>query len=113
MIRVTENIAAPVPPEILQYYKNVHIDMDIMFVNGTAFFTSTSRDIKFIHCRAILSKHNQRVQDALQTIISDYNSRGFTVITASCDIAFEPLKEWMKERLNVNLETCDRDGHVP
>ena len=32
-----------IPPEILKHYKNIHLDMDIMFINEVAFFLATSR----------------------------------------------------------------------
>lgn len=106
-------MAESVPDEILKHYKDIHLDMDLMFVNGVAFFLATSRDIGFIHCQAVLSKHNQRVQDALRTIVSDYQHRGFRVCTAFGDNAFEPLKGWMKSELNIVLDTCDTNSHVP
>ena len=87
--------------------------MDILFINGVAFFLATSRDIGFIHCRAVLSKENKRVQNALKIIISEYKARGFSVKTASGDNAFAPLKDWMLEELNIVLTTCDSDSHVP
>ena len=37
MDRTTEDIAAPVPPEIMKHYKDIHLDIDILFVNKTAF----------------------------------------------------------------------------
>ena len=45
--------------------------------------------------------------------MKDYEQRGFTVISASGDLAFEPMKEWIKDELNVTLTTCDVDSHVP
>jgi len=32
MDRTTEDVAAPLPPKIMKYYKNVHLDIDILFV---------------------------------------------------------------------------------
>ena len=37
MDRTTEDIAAPVPPEIMKHYKDIYLDIDILFVNKTAF----------------------------------------------------------------------------
>ena len=45
--------------------------------------------------------------------MKDYEQRGFTVISASGDLAFEPMKQWIKDELNVTLTTCDADSHVP
>ena len=113
MDRTTEGVSTPVPRKILEHYGDVHLDMDLMFINGVAFFLSTSRDLGFIHCRPVVSKHNKRVQNALKTIVAEYNTRGFKVRTASGDNAFAPLKDWMLEELDIVLTTCDSDSHVP
>ena len=55
MNRTTEDIATPVPPEIIRYYKDIHLDIDILFMNKTAFLLMISRDIGFIHCRPVSS----------------------------------------------------------
>ena len=113
MDQTTEEVCTPVPSNILQHYGNIHLDMDIMFINKVAFFLATSRDLGFIHCRPVLSKHNKRVQNALKHIVAEYKTRGFQVRTASGDNAFAPLKEWMLEELDIVLTTCDSDSHVP
>ena len=37
MDRTTEDIVAPVTPEIIKHYKDIHSDIDILFVNKTTF----------------------------------------------------------------------------
>ena len=32
MDRTTEDVATPVPPEIIENYKNIHLDIDLIFV---------------------------------------------------------------------------------
>ena len=61
MDRMTEDIAAPVSPEIMKHYKEVHLDIDLLFVNKTAFLLAISRDIGSIHCRPISSSVTKRV----------------------------------------------------
>ena len=48
MDRTTEDIAAPVPPEIMKHYKDIYLDIDILFVNKTAFLLAILRDIIFL-----------------------------------------------------------------
>ena len=55
MNRTNELMAAPIPPMIMEYYSNIHLDIDVLFVNKIPFLLATSRDIGFIHCKAILS----------------------------------------------------------
>ena len=57
-----------IPPEIMNEYKDVHIDIDIMFVNGVAFLTAISRHLRMIHARAILNRKHFRVKDAITAI---------------------------------------------
>ena len=60
MDRTTENIAAPLSPKIIEDYKNIHLDIDILYVKQTPFLLEISRDIGFIHCRPIsnnVTKH--------------------------------------------------------
>ena len=113
MERITEDTISPVPSSILENYKNIHLDIDLFFVNDVAFFLATSRDVGFIHYKAVLSKHDKRVANALRETVMDYEQRGFKVISASGDPAFKPMKQWVKDNLNVTLTTCDADAHVP
>ena len=55
MDRTTEDIAAPVPPVIMMHYKDLHLDIDILFMNKTAFLLAISRDIGFIYYRPMAS----------------------------------------------------------
>ena len=50
MDRVTEDTISPVPSSLLENYKNIHLDIDLFFVNDVAFFLATSRHVGFIHC---------------------------------------------------------------
>ena len=50
MDRTTKDAAAPLPPKIIERYKDIHLDIDISFVNQTPFLLTISRYIGFIHC---------------------------------------------------------------
>ena len=58
MDRTTKNVATPVLPSIMEYYRDVHLDIDLLFVNKIPFLMAKSRDIGFIHCNAMLTKHD-------------------------------------------------------
>ena len=70
-MEVQEKITTDVPEHILKEYKDVHVDIDIMYVNKIPFFTAISRNIKLIHCRAIASRNKKRVQDAMDEMIKE------------------------------------------
>ena len=76
MDRTTEDLAAPVPPTIMEYYSDIHLDIDVLFINKIPFLLATSQDIGFIHCKALLSKHGKRIQNGLVQIVLDYEARG-------------------------------------
>ena len=82
MDRTTEDVATPVPPTIMEHYRDVHLDIDILFVNKIPFLLAKLRDIEFIHCKTMLSRHDNRVCKGLQAIVLGYQSRGFKVVSA-------------------------------
>ena len=71
MDRTTEDIATPVPPEIMKHYNDVYLDIDILFLNKTAFLLAISRDIGFIHCRPMSSSVIKRVQNIMKQTTLD------------------------------------------
>ena len=106
------DIVTDIPKEILDNYEDVHLDIDIMFVNKRAYFTSISRHIGLIHCVPIASRENKRVTDAMQRIIDQYRSRGFKVTTVDGDNEFKEMDEWMTDK-SITLNTCDTNEHIP
>ena len=61
MNRTTEDLAVPVPHTITEYYSDMYLDIDVLFVNKILFILATSQDIIFIHIKALLSKHDKRI----------------------------------------------------
>ena len=103
MDRITEDIAAPVPPKIMKHYKDIHLDIDIVFVNKTSFLLAISRDIGFIHCKAMAFNNSKRLQNGLKQVTLDYQARGFKVVTAFGGGAFEHLIKWARNELHTHL----------
>ena len=89
MDRTTEDLAAPVPPTIVEYYSDIHLDIDILFVNKIPFLLATSQDIGYIYYKALLSKHGKGVQNGLQHIVLDYQGIGFKVVSIFRDGEFK------------------------
>ena len=113
MDRTTEDLAAPVPPTIMEYYNNIHLDIDVLFVNKIPFLLATSRDIGFIHCKAILTNHGKCIRNGLQQIVLDYEARGFKVISMIGDGAFKPIVNLAQTELYVDLVACAADSNLP
>ena len=91
MDRTIEDLAAPIPPMIMEYYSDIHLDIDVLFVNKIPFILPTSRDIGFIHCKVMLSKHGKRIRNGLQQIVLEYEARGFKVVSMFKDREFKPI----------------------
>ena len=86
---------SPVPEQIREHCKQVHLNCDIMYVNSMLFFVSISKHIGMIHCVCVLNKKNKTIGDALTKIIGVYAARGFIVSTIHGNNAFEGLTDWL------------------
>ena len=62
-----------VPAEILNHYKEVHLDIDVMYIKKMPFLVAVSKSIGMILCTPVMNKDNKRVSDALTSILSQYN----------------------------------------
>ena len=94
--RVTEDTISPVPSSVLENYRNKYLDIDLLFINNVLFFLVTLRHVGFIHCQALLSKHDKRVANTSREAVKEYEQHGFKVISVSRDLAFEPMKQWSR-----------------
>ena len=107
-----DRVVEDIPPEVLNEYRNVHLDIDIMFVNGTAFLTAISKHLRMTHARSILDRKSNKLKDAITAVKSEYENRGVKVKTMHGDNKFAPLKDWLSGQ-GFTLETCDTNQHVP
>ena len=53
MNRTTEDDITPEPPTIMEHNRKIHLDMYLLFVNKIPFLLTKSRNIRFIHCKAM------------------------------------------------------------
>ena len=86
-----KNVGIPLPSKIMEHYKDVHLDIDILYVNKTPFLLAISRDIGFIHCRPMSCNVTKQIQNAMKQITLDYQARGFNEVTAFGDSEFDHL----------------------
>ena len=113
MDRTTEDVAAPLPPKIIKHYKDIHPNIDILYVNQTPFLLAISRNIGFIHCRPMYNNVIKQIQNVMKQITLNYQARGVNVVSAFGNGEFDHLKDWMRGALHINLDTCAADSHVP
>ena len=60
---------------IMDHYKDIDLDMDLLFVNKIPILLMVSWNIGFTHFKALLSKHNKCVQNRLQQIVQSRGSK--------------------------------------
>lgn len=92
-----------IPPEVMNKYRDVHLDLDVMFVNETTFLTAVSRHFFMKNARAVLNCKHIRMKDAITTIKSAYEKKGFNVKMMHGDNKFTSLQDWLSEE-EVTLE---------
>ena len=64
-------------------------------------------------CKAMVFNHGKCLQNGLKQITLDYQPKGFKVVSAFRDDAFEHLIEWAQHELYTDLITYAADSHVP
>ena len=55
----------------------------------------------------------KKIQNIMIQITLNYKARGFKVVSAFGDGEFDSLKDWLRGELQINLDTCVPDSHVP
>lgn len=76
------DIITDIPKEVLDTYSKVLLDIDIMFVNGCAYFIAILQHIGLIHCCLIASRLKKQVVNVLERIITEYKNFDFTIDSA-------------------------------
>ena len=61
----------------------------------------------------MVSTTGKRIQNGLLKIILDYENRGFKIVSMFGDGAFEPLTNWARIELHVDLLACAPESHMP
>jgi hypothetical protein len=103
-----------VPSYIAKEYCDVHLSIDVMYVNGISFLISFSKRIGMIQSYRIWKNKKQKYLDGILAMLRVYQSRHpLRVLTIEAESAFEAIcQELQDEPYQVALSTCDADRHV-
>jgi hypothetical protein len=103
-----------IPPYISKEYCDVHLSIDVMFVNGITFLISFSKHICLIQAYVIRKNNKQKYLDGILAMLRMYRSRHpIRVVSIEADGAFESVRQELQdEPYQVSLTTCDADRHV-
>ena len=81
MERPGVEIATDIPEEVLSEYRDVHLDVDMMYANGIGFLTVISWDLRLVHCQCLQRHKGDNILETLYDIINEYADRGFAVVS--------------------------------
>jgi hypothetical protein len=106
-----KDVVEPLPPSIMERYRNITLCADIMYVNGIAMLVTVSRNIRFATVEALSNRKAPTIEKAIKAVKSVYLRSGFKITTALMDGEFETLRENLLD-MRIQLNTTGRDEHV-
>lgn len=101
-----------VPPEILERHRTVTLCIDLMFVNGTPYLVTTSRNIRLGTVEVLKNRNKKTIFAALKKAVDLYKKRGFKIVSVMADNEFEPLRADVTS-LGPHLNVVANNEHVP
>jgi hypothetical protein len=101
-----------IPPMIGKEYRDIHLSIDVMFVNGITFLISFSKHICLI--QSYVMRKNNKYLDGILAMLRMYRSRHpLRVVNIEADGAFEAIRQELQDNpYQVGLKTYDADRHV-
>jgi hypothetical protein len=102
----------PVPMRLMKLYRDVTIAGDILQVNRIPFFATVSHHIRFSTSEMITDQKAPTLLESIKQVRNFYAQRGFRIVNCIMDGQFETLRGDLAD-LNIALETCGHDDHVP
>ena len=101
---------SPLPVEIVKYHSNITLCVDFFYVQRLPFIHAISRKVGYRQAVPVPDRTNETMMSFVNKSVSEYTSRGFSVIDTHADKEFECLRGCLG---NVSLEICGPDEHVP
>jgi hypothetical protein len=98
----------PVPHDILANHRNIHLTVDIMYINKLLFLITYSRSLCFATVEFLDNRQTPTIHRKLQSVFNLYHHRGFTITKLFADPEFEALRPWFP-----CLDTCGANDHIP
>ena len=110
-LAVTMNLV-PVPPTILNYYKDIELSADVMHVNKIPILVGISKGIHYGSVRALQSMTIPVMETDIKAMMNTYSSRGFCIKVLHVDIQFKAIKD-RNNLIGVRVNVVSRGEHVP
>ena len=104
----SNNIVEPVPSKILSRHWDVHLSIDIMFIDKIPFFLTTSHNLHFGTVEALENRQIDTDSSALSTVVKQYSHHGFYVAVINANPEFVELSGDFPA-----ITPCTQGDHVP
>ena len=101
-----------VPPEIMEKHHKVDLCADIMFIQGLAFLTTITKQIKYRTIEYIPHRSAKALNTAFDTVFCIYNKAGFTISTLFVDPELKFLEDTMTD-IDITMNYSSAQEHVP
>ena len=98
-----------IPNDFYRLHKFVTLVADVMFVNGLAFFTTRSRDIRLITAEHVPHRSAAELSKSLKKVIQIYSAGGYCVRMCLMDKEFDKIKHKVT---GVSINTAAPGEHV-
>jgi hypothetical protein len=102
----------PIPPELIAAQHDVTLCIDDMFVNGEAFFTTISKNIRYRTAEWIKDLQFESHEKALRDVFKLYRRAGFKITVIEADLAFKPLLTELEQELGFTSNFANPGDHV-
>lgn len=99
------------PQTVADYYRDVELAVDVMFVNKVPFLVSLSKNIHYVTANPLDNMKIVTLEHTIGHILRKYAVQGFNVIVIHVDIQFKALRDRAKLLKTINV--VSRDEHVP
>ena len=104
---------AAIPKSIVAHHSELHLAIDLMFVNMEVFLTGIDGSIRDRHCGHIENRSGKHILSGLDKVLRSYNAGGFKINVISCDREFEPVIDEVMTRMGITMNYCSAGEHVP
>ena len=107
--RVAAFKAVPLPPPVLEHYRNVVLCVDFFFVQGHVFLHTIARDLQFRTVCPVANRTHATMLKEVLAVIKLYACRGFRVCDVHADNEFECIRA---DLYPTHVNIVPADSHV-
>ena len=102
-----------IPKRLLYIHKNVHLFMDIMYVNGLPFLMTISKHLYYRTATYLTDEKANTLYKAMDGVFNKYNNAGYKIKHISADNQFQASLEAIQDELRVTVHFSAAQEHVP